>query len=69
MKTWTLKDFVEDYGPVLTAKIWGKTYQAVGYAVESDREIKIVLVNGYLEVHEFKLLGRAKASNINLPPL
>lgn len=69
MQSWKLKDFVKKYGPVTAGRIWGKSHQAVGSALDSRREIKIVLVNGYFEVHEFKLLGRSKASNINLPPL
>ena len=68
MQSWSLEKFVNEYGVVKASLIWGKSHQTVGQAIESTRSIKIVQVGRYYEVHEFKMLGRAKVVNIDLKP-
>jgi hypothetical protein len=66
MKSWNLKKFIKQYGVVKVADIWGVSHQAVSAAARTDRDIQIVLVEGYYEVRESKCHTRIKESKVNL---
>jgi hypothetical protein len=66
MKSLNLKKFIKLHGVVATSDIWGVSHQAVSAAAKTNRDIQIVLVEGYYEVRESKRLGRVKESKIKL---
>ena len=56
----SLKRYVEDYGIQRAVDIWGVTQQAVDKAYKSDRDIRIVELDGFVEVRESKVLSRKR---------
>ena len=58
MQSWSLQKFVDEYGVTAAAAIWQKSRQTVEQALNAERDIKVVCIDGFYEVHEFKLLGR-----------
>ena len=66
MTSWNLKRFIRLNSVVAVASIWGVSHQAVSAAARTNRNIQVVLVDGYYEVRESKRLGRVKESKINL---
>ena len=70
-KSWSLEDFVADYGITGIKSVWmvrGKSIsrQAVEQAIDSDREIRVVLTDDLFEVHEYKMLSQVKESSVSL---
>ena len=61
MQSWSLKKFIEEYDTKDAAEVWGVSRQAVDQAIERERDIQIIYLNGYWEVHESKLLKKVKA--------
>ena len=62
MKSWSLESFVDSHSAADAAIVWGKSRQTVEQAIAANRQIKIVLIDGYYEVHEAKLLSRIPAT-------
>ena len=62
MKSWSLENFVDSHGVNAAAAIWQRSRQTVEQALLAEREIKIVLIEGYYEVHEFKMLNKVSAT-------
>ena len=58
----SLKRYVEDYGIQRAVDIWGVTQQAVDKAYKSGRDIRIVELDGFVEVRESKVLSRKRVS-------
>jgi len=58
MQSWSLRKFVDEYGCIKASTIWGVSHQAVLSAMNSKREIKVILVDGLYEVHESKRLDK-----------
>ena len=61
MQSWSLKKFIEEYDTKDAAEVWGVSRQAVDQAIERERDIQIIYLDGYWEVHESKLLSKVKA--------
>jgi len=61
MQSWSLQKFVDEYGVAAAAGIWQKSRQTVEQALNAERDIKVVMIDGNCEIHEFKLLGRIGA--------
>ena len=66
MKSWNLKKFIKLHGCYATGLIWGVSHQAVSSAARTNRNIQIVLVDGYYEVRESKRLARIKETKVKL---
>ena len=66
MQSWNLEKFVERYGVVTTGRIWGVSHQAVSKAVINERDIQIVKIDGFYEVHENKLLNKVAIDKVVL---
>ncbi len=67
MRSWSLKNFVEDHGAAAAASVWQRSdepvsRQTVEQAIANDRQINIILLDGFYEVHEAKLLSRIPAT-------
>ena len=67
MRSWSLDKFVEEHGAAAAASVWQRSDQPVSrqtveQAIAADRQIKIVLIEGFYEVHEAKLLSRIPAT-------
>lgn len=60
MQSWSLDKFVDEYGVNHARLIWGVSRHAVEKALDSDRKIQVVHVNGHYHVWEGKLLNRRK---------
>ena len=58
MQSWNLKRFVDEYGVQAAKQIWDVSRQAVEKAIKDEREIQIIELDGYYEVHESKRLNR-----------
>ena len=56
----SLKRYVEQHGIQRAVDIWGVTQQAVDKAYKSDRDIRIVELDGFVEVRESKILSRKR---------
>lgn len=59
-------NLIAEYGVYAAATIGKRSRQAIEQALEANRDIKIVYVDGFYEMHEFKLLSRISSRNINL---
>ena len=66
MKSWNLKSFVAAHGELAASSVWGVTQQAVNKAVNSERNIQIVLLDGVYEVRESKILARMSETRVYL---
>jgi hypothetical protein len=66
MQSWSLDKFVREYGAQTAATIGKRSRQAVEQAIETGRDIKIVKVDGFYEMHEFKLLAKTRVDRIHL---
>ena len=67
MQSWSLERFVEEHGAAAAASVWQRSSepvsrQTVEQAIAKNREIRIVLIEGFYEVHEAKLLSRIPAT-------
>ena len=61
MRSWSLKKFVEEFSIKDAVEVWGVKRQAVDKALAKKRDIQIIYLDGYWEVHESKLLSKVKA--------
>ena len=66
MKSWNLSKFIKLHRCYVTGLIWGVSHQAVSAAARTNRNIQVVLVDGYYEVRESKRLARVKATKVEL---
>jgi hypothetical protein len=66
MQSWNLKTFVAANGINAAVKVWGKSRQAVEQALLKDRDIQIVKLDGFYEVHEYKLLNKIAIDEVRL---
>lgn len=60
MRSTNLGKYVADYGVEATAKVWGISRQAVHKALNMQRDISIVELDGFVEVRESKILSRKR---------
>jgi hypothetical protein len=61
MQSWSLEKYVTEKGVNAAVTIWGVSRQAVEKAILNERDIRITYIDGVYEVHESKLLNRARA--------
>ena len=71
MQSWSLKKFVDQHSVAAVKSIWRRgdvpvSRQAVEQAVDSDREIKVVLIEGFYEIHESKLLSKTPINKVSI---
>lgn len=66
MQSWNLDKFVDEFGGQAAADVWNVTHQAVSFAIRTERDIQITLIDGVYEVHESKVLNRVKESEVVL---
>lgn len=70
MQSWSLARFVSIYGPRRAGEVCGMSRQAVESALNIGREINIVAIDGFYEVHETKQLSKQSIMDIGaLVPL
>ena len=60
MRSTNLGKYVADYGFEAVVDIWGVSRQAVHKALNLQRDISIVELDGFVEVRESKVLSRKR---------
>lgn len=66
MQSWNLTTFVDKHGLEATGRVWGVSHQAVSKAIYNERQIQIVKIEGFYEVHESKLLNKVAIDEVIL---
>ena len=66
MRSWNLCSFVDEFGGQSAADVWGVSQQAVSMAVRNERNIQFILLDGFYEVRESKILNRIHESRVTL---
>ena len=66
MKSWNLRSFVSAYGEAAAASVWEVSQQAVNKALKQERNIQVVLLDGYYEVRESKILNKVSSHFVRL---
>ena len=58
MQSWSLDKFVNEHGIGNAQIIWGVSRHAVEKALNSERHIQVILLDGWYHIWEKKLLNR-----------
>jgi len=58
MQSWSLEKFVNEFSEMEAARVWNVSQQAVNMARKGGRDIRIVLIDGFYEIRESKILRR-----------
>ena len=71
MQSWSLGKFVDEYNIATVLSIWRRggvpvSRQAVEGAIKSDRAIRVVLLDGFYEIRESKVLSKTPINKVTL---
>ena len=70
-QSWGLKKFVDEYSVATVMSIWKRdgvpvSRQAVEGAVKSKRAIQVILLDGFYEIHEAKILSKTPIHKVSI---
>jgi len=63
MQSWSLDKFVGEYGVNRAQLVWGVSRHAIEKALNSERKIQVIHIDGHYHIWEGKLLNRRKLPN------